>query len=124
MPGIAQIFLGPLQSLLNSLQTERHYRDKNSDEALLAIRSALLQTKKHIELNGPVRDRSKEYELAELWNHASIKARRANIPFASALTEKSRYWEDRELWEEDQVVAKGIKFSQIEEQLENLLSDS
>lgn len=124
MPGIAEVFLSPLQGLLNTLQSERHYRDKNTDEALLAIKSALLRTKKHIELSGSVRDRTKEYELAELWSQASIKARRANIPFANALSEKSRYWEDQEIWAEDQAVAKGIKFSQIEGQLDELLSNS
>ncbi len=124
MPGIAEAFLSPLQGLLNTLQSERHYRDKNTDEALLAIKSALLQTKKHIELSGSARDRAKEYELAELWSQASIKARRANIPFANALSEKSHYWEDQEIWAEDQAVAKGIKFSQIEGQLDELLSNS
>ncbi|RRC97696.1 hypothetical protein EHS89_16070 [Amphritea balenae] len=124
MAGIAEIFLGPLQGLLSTLQSERHYKDKNTDEALLAIKSALLQTKKHIELGGHERDRAKEYELAELWSEASIKARRANIPFADALNEKSRYWEDQEVWEEDQAIAKGIKFSQIEGQLDELLSSS
>lgn len=124
MPGIAEVFLSPLQGLLSRLQSERHYRHKNTDEALLAIKSALLQTKKHIELSGSVRDRAKEYELAELWSQASIKARRANIPFALALDEKSRYWEDQEVWAEDQAVAKGIKFSQIEGQLDDLLSNS
>ncbi|MDB4077459.1 hypothetical protein N9537_06405 [Porticoccaceae bacterium] len=124
MAGIAEVFLGPLQGLLNTLQSERHYKDKNTDEALLAIKAALLQTKKRIELGGPERDRSKEYELAELWSEASIKVRRANIPFAQALSEKSRYWEDQEIWEEDQAIAKGIRFSQLEVQLQELLASS
>ena len=124
MAGIAELFLFPLQGLLNTLQSERHYRDRNTDNALVAIKAALLQTKKHVELGGPERDRSKEYELAQLWSEASIKARRASIPFAEALSEKSRYWKDQEIWEEDQAIAKGIKFSQIESQLDELLTDS
>lgn len=124
MSGIAEVFLSPLQGLLNTLQSERHYKDKNFDDALLAIKSALLETKKHIELSGAQRDRGKEYNLAELWSEASIKARRANIPFADALSEKSRYWEDENIWEEDQVIAKGIKFTQIESQIDELLSRS
>ena len=124
MPGIAELFLSPLQGILSTLQSERHYKNKNFDDALQAIKIALLETKKHIELGGRKRDREKEYYLAKLWSTASIKARRANIPFAEALSEKSRYWEDQNIWEEDQVIAKGIKFSQIEEQIEELQSGS
>ncbi len=64
MSGLAEVFLSPLQGLLNTLQSERHYKDKNFDDALLAIKTALLETKKHIELGGEQRDREKEYELA------------------------------------------------------------
>lgn len=124
MPGIAEVFLSPLQGLLSTLQSERHYKDKNFDEALQAIKTALLETKKHIELGGDNRDREREYYLAGLWSTASIKARRANIPFTEALSEKSRYWEDQNIWEEDQVIAKGIKFSHIEAQIEDLQSSS
>ncbi|PCJ20270.1 MAG: hypothetical protein COA96_15885 [SAR86 cluster bacterium] len=52
MAGIAEIFLSPLQGLLNTLQSERHYKDKNFDEALLAIKVALLQTKNILSLAG------------------------------------------------------------------------
>jgi hypothetical protein len=124
MAGIAELFLSPLQGLLSTLQSERHYRDKNFDDAMLAIRNALLETKKHVELGGPERDRAKEYELAKLWSDASIKARRAGMPFADALSDKSEYWQDQEVWEEDQIIAKGIKFSQIEDQISDLLSSS
>lgn len=121
MAGIAASFLSPLQGLLSTLQNERHYKDKNHDEALLAIQKALLETKQHIELGGPERNRAKEYELAGLWAEASIKARRAHMTFADALSDKSRYWEDQDVWEEDQVIAQGIKFAQIEKQIADLL---
>lgn len=124
MPGIAEVFLSPLQGLLSTLQSERHYKDKNFDEALLAIQTALLETKKHIELEGANRDREKEFELAGLWSEASIRAKRAKIPFAEALSQKSRYWADQNAWEEDQIIAKGIKFPEIEAQIEDLLSSS
>ncbi len=124
MSGLAEIFISPLQGLLNTLQSERHYKNKNCDDALLAIKTALLETKKHIELGGEQRDRKKEYKLAGLWNEASIKAKRAKMPFADTLNMKSHYWEDKNIWEEDQVIAKGIKFDQIEVQIDELLSRS
>ena len=124
MTGIAEIFLSPLQGILSTLQSERHYKDKNFDEALIAIKAALLESKKHVELGGHERDRAKEYDLAMMWADASVKARRANIPIADALSEKSNYWEDQNIWEEDQIVAKGIKFDQIESQIDELLSRS
>jgi hypothetical protein len=124
MTGIADIFLSPLQGFLSTLQNERHYKDKNIDDALIAIQRALIETQRHVELSGPERDRDKEYDLALLWREASIKARRAKIPFAKALSDKSDYWQDQEIWKEDQIVAKGIKFDQINAQINELLSRS
>ena len=124
MPGFAEVFLSPLQGILSTLQSERHYKDRNFDDALLAMKTALLETQKHIELSGTKRDREKEFELAELWSVASIKAKRANIPFAKAISQKSRYWADQNIWEEDQILAKGIKFSDLEAQIDKLLSTS
>lgn len=46
MPGIASVFLAPLQGLLTTFQTERHYKNAKIDEALLAIKKALLESKK------------------------------------------------------------------------------
>ena len=122
MTGIADVFLSPLQGFLNTLQNERHYKNRNFDDALIAIQKALLETQRHVELSGPERDRDKEYDLALLWREASIKARRAEIPFSNVLSDKADYWQDQNIWKEDQVVAKRIKFDEINTQIDKLLS--
>ncbi len=118
---IASVFLAPLQGLLNTLQTERHYQDDKKDEALLAIQKALLETKKYIEISGGDEDRIKEYELAELWSSASIKSRHASEELAARLNDKSRYWSDNIVWSREEVLEKEIDFPSIEKQLNNLL---
>ncbi len=62
MTGIAESFLSPLQGISGILQSERHHKDKSFDDALLAIKAMLLETKKHLELASPERDRAKEYK--------------------------------------------------------------
>ncbi|MBX2870393.1 MAG: hypothetical protein KTR18_17055 [Acidiferrobacterales bacterium] len=124
MSGIVEIFLSPLQGLLNTLQNERHHQNANTDRALIAIKEALISTKRYIELSGEDRDRGTEFDIAMMWNRAAIKARRANMDFADVFDEKAKYWEDKEVWEADKVAAKGIKFSDIEKQLDDLIKRS
>jgi hypothetical protein len=46
MPGIASVFLAPLQGLITTFQTERHYKNAKTDEALLAIKKSTFRIKK------------------------------------------------------------------------------
>jgi len=124
MNGIASIFLGPLQGLLNTFQSERHYKDDKKDEALHAIHTALLETKKYIELSNGVENREKEYELAQLWADASVKSRYASEELMERLRDKSKYWADTIEWSRDEIIEKNIDFESIEKQLDELLSGS
>lgn len=124
MDGMASVFLGPLQGLLNTFQSERHYKDKKKDDALIAIQKALLETKKYVELSGSVDDRAKEYELAQLWVEASIKARHASKELMRRLHDKSKYWADTIEWSSDEILDRRIDFLSIENQLDELLRGS
>jgi hypothetical protein len=43
------VLFGPLQNLLDTFQSERHYTDERRDAALLSINKALIETKRYIE---------------------------------------------------------------------------
>ncbi len=83
-----------------------------------------METKKHIELSGGVENREKEFELAELWAAASVKARHASEELSMRLNDKSKYWWDTIVWSQEQVEEKEIDFPSIEKQLDELLGKS
>ncbi len=121
---VASVFLAPLQKLLNTLQSERHYKDKKKDEALIAIKNALLETKKYIELSQGNEDRKSEYRLAQLWGEASVKARHASKRLAMRLHDKSKYWSDTIEWSREEVLEKQFDFDSIEQSISQLLTGS
>lgn len=121
MNKIASIFLVPLQGLLNTLQSERHYKDHNKDEALKSIHTALLETKKFIELSEGQSNREKEYELAQLWADASVKSRLVSKELCNRLDDKSKYWSDTIEWSREEILEKKIDFDSIELQINTLL---
>jgi hypothetical protein len=124
MGATASIFLAPLQGLLNTFQSERHYRDDKIDEALLSIQKALIRSKQYAEASKGIKcyDRDKEFELSQLWADASVKARYASEDLAQRLHDKSLFWADKIEWSSNEVLDKGIDFDSIEQQIEKLLA--
>lgn len=118
-----EILLSPLQSILDTFQSKKHYQNKNVDSTLLSIKKALLETKKYIETSNETRDRNKEYELSELWVEASIKAKRAKMDWI-ILDKKSKYWEDSNIWSKKRVLDNGIDIPSMEKQIDILLKNS
>jgi hypothetical protein len=103
-----------LLGFLNAKQSERHFKTKEAKEAIIAIKMALLETRKHVEQSDGVRNRDTEYELAELWSDASVKARSLNLELSNRLSNKSKYWGDKIVWSEQEVLEKDIDFDSIE----------
>ncbi len=124
MNGIASVFLGPLQNLLNYLQKDRHHRDAQKDAALHAIEQAIIETERYLEKSGGQKchDREQEFELSKLWSDASIKARHVSSEIAIRLNDKSSYWSDRFEWSADEVIGRGVDLASIRLQVRNLLS--
>lgn len=56
----------------------------------------------------------KEYEIAELWEGASVKVMPANEGITTRLQDKSNFWSDKIEWSWAEVIDKGIDFSAIE----------
>jgi hypothetical protein len=117
------VFLSPLQKLLNTFQSERHYTDEKKDAALLAINNALIETKRYIEESGGAKcfDRKREYDLAGLWAEAATKARHANHDLAFTLQDKSLYWSGKLEWSRGEVLKRKIDLESIHEQVQELL---
>jgi hypothetical protein len=112
------MMFGPLQSLLGTFQSERHYADDKRDAALLAINKALIETKRYIEKSGGANcfDRGEEYNLAQLWAEAATKARYASTALAERLHNKSLYWSEDLKWSSAEVLGRGIDIDSIQAQ--------
>jgi hypothetical protein len=110
-----------LHGLLNNLQSERQFKTREGKEALIAIKKALLETRRHVELSAGVRNRDKEFDIAELWSDASVKARSLNLDLANRLLDKSKYWGDKIVWSEQEILEKEIDFDSIEATLDALM---
>jgi hypothetical protein len=117
--------LGPLQNLLGTFQAERHYRDEKKDAALLAINTALIETKKYIEESEGKKNfsRAREFQLSQLWSEAATKARYANAALALRMQDKSLYWSDQLEWPEDIVSGKEIDIDSIQNTVNDLLKE-
>jgi hypothetical protein len=120
----ASIFLAPLQNLLSTFQTERHYLDNKTDNALVAMQTALIKTKEYLEESKGEKcfDRGQEYELSRLWAEAAVKARHASSELSARLNDKSLYWSDQFEWSAEEVRSRGIELNSLEEQIRKLLS--
>src|SRR5260370_1420334 len=96
----ASVLLAPLQGLLTYFQSNRHVRDERKDAALLAIKKALIESRKYVELSdgGSRLDREKEYVLSQLWAEAAVKARHFGGGLAERLNDKSKYWSEELKW--------------------------
>jgi hypothetical protein len=117
------LLFGPLQDLLGKFQSERHYADEKRDSALLAINTALIETKRYIEAseNAHRIDRDQEYALAQLWAEAATKARYASTQLAERLQNKSLYWAEDFKWSREEVLSKRIDIDSIQGEVLGLL---
>lgn len=117
------VLLAPLQGLLTYFQRDRHVRDEKRDAALLAIKTALIESRKYVELSSGEsgRDREKEYVLAQLWADAAVKARHASQDLAERLNDKSAYWSENLKWSREEVLARRIDFASVEVAVNELL---
>jgi hypothetical protein len=117
------VLFSPLQNLLSTFQSERHYTDDKKDAALLAINKALIETKRYIETSEGTNsfDRDQEYALAQLWAEAATKARYASKQLAESLQNKALYWSEELKWSREEVLSKQIDIDSIQEQVQNLL---
>lgn len=117
------VFLAPLQGLLSWATTNRMHKDKQKDEALLAVNNALIESMKYAETqaNGQPIDRNTEFELAKCWLDASTKVRHVSKELAGRFNDKSLYWSTPVKWSREEVFRKRIDFEAVQRELRQLL---
>ena len=115
--------LNPLQGLLTYFQKDRHVRDDKKDAALLAMKKALIESRKYVEFSEGKNcfDREKEYELAQLWADAAVKVRYASEDLAMRLNDKSAFWSDQFKWSRKEILERRIDFDSVEASINDLL---
>jgi len=91
------------------LQTQRIEKDKNYDDALLAILEAITETQTYLEDDSITkRNRATELRLSKLWNTAAIKIKNLDPQLASELKYKGLYWLDQLNLSRREIYQKGI----------------
>ena len=114
-------FLIAAKDLLETLQKQKIIRDQRLNEALEAIVSAMVDTRKYIEReNTKEKDRLKELDLSKSWRVAAIKMRKIDPNLAAKLQFKSLYWEDAMNLTRKEILEKGIALRQIEDEFKKL----
>jgi BMFP domain-containing protein YqiC len=117
------ILTNALNNFLIYLQNERIAKDKNYDEALLAILEALTETQTYLEDDSNTeRNRVKELELSKLWDTAAIKIRKFDAELADEMKYKGLYWLERLDLSRRELYKKGIALRQIRQKYERLYS--
>ena len=119
----ASILLGPLQNLLSWFQKNRQHHDAQKDAALEAINKALFASMRYSEEQKEPQalDRSREFELAELWANAAAKVRHASEDLSMRLQDKSLYWSKNIKWSREEVLLKRIDFEAVQHEITLLL---
>ena len=119
------LLLGPLQNLLGWFQKNRLHKDAQKDAALESINRALFASMRYAEeqRNSNIEDRSREFELAELWANAAAKVRHASQDLSSRLQDKSIYWTKQMKWSHEEVVRRRIDFEAIQSEIAQLLDN-
>lgn len=117
--------IGPLQNLLGWFQKNRLHKDTQKDAALESINKALFASLRYAEelRNTNSEDRTREFELAELWANAAAKVRHASQNLSSRLQDKSIYWTKQIKWSRDEVVRRRIDFEAIQNEITQLLDN-
>ena len=108
---------------LGLLREGQKSRSAKTDAALIALYKALNQTKPYLDLraNGGERNRDREFEIARIWQDASIPLREIDPKLAERCFIKGGYWMEPETWDDTTIKQKGIAFAQVFESTRELL---
>jgi len=90
---------------------------------LRALYVALTETRAYISEreSGKRRNRKREYQLAELWQSASIPLRTIDKEFAARCFAKGNYWMDPNAWDKKRIEETGIAIDSVLEETRKLL---
>jgi hypothetical protein len=122
-PALAIGIFDRLLTTLGLIRDGKRQRNDKTDQALSMLYVALNETKSYAEYLqiGKRRNRKREYQIARLWDDASIPLRYIDKEFAMRCCEKSNYWMSPQVWTNDQIEKKGITLDQMFKITRNLL---
>jgi len=98
-------------------------RDEKIDKSLKALYKALNETKSYVaSLNeGNARNRQKEYDIAYMWQEASVPIRHIDPDLAYRCFLKGSYWLEPESWSEARLEESRIALDQVLDSIKSLL---
>jgi hypothetical protein len=115
-------FLDGVLNLLTLGGQQKLRRNQEYDEALRAIKNALIETKLYLAdyRRTNVENRETEKMLARLWIDAGVAIRKYDRGFAERCFSKSEYWTNPADWDSTQIREAGIKIERIDEYFRQL----
>ena len=108
-------FAGTMLSLAGVLNGLHGDRRRQKEDVQKAISTAFNNTEKYYALrgHGPERDREREFDLAQQWEHAAILIQAVDDRLANRLALKSRFWREGAAWSDEQIAAAGIQLERV-----------
>jgi hypothetical protein len=98
---VALSIFDKILSVLGLIRDGKKKRSDKIDAALLALYAALWETRGYLRdrQSGKQRNRDREYNIARLWQTASVPLRSIDKEFASRCLTKASFWMEPEIWD-------------------------
>lgn len=112
-----------LKTLLEYFRDERHRREDRADEVLLAIYTAVNETKLYIQdvqRTGKSKP-EREADLSRLWTRAAVPIRRFNEDLADRCLMKGEYWVNPSAWTVERIAQFRIGLDDVFKEAKKLL---
>ncbi|MFA4907481.1 MAG: hypothetical protein WC602_04370 [archaeon] len=108
---------------LGLIREGKKQRTEKIDHALLALYTALSETRAYIadREKGKRRNHQQEFEIARLWHSASIPLRAIDKEFAERCFNKGSYWMEPDTWDKKRIEEKGIAIDAVFDATRKLL---
>jgi hypothetical protein len=119
-------FLDGVLNLLTLGGQQKLRRNQEYDQALTAIKNALIETKLYLAdyRRTNVENRETEKSLARLWIDAGLTIGKYDPGFAERCFSKSEYWTNPGNWDSTQIREAGIKIERIDEYFRQLAREN
>jgi hypothetical protein len=101
-------------------------RSDHEEKTIVAVSKAFHATEKYyatLKKKKKKNDPEKEWELAALWEEASIYLRKYNIELSRRVGIKGHYWRDPSKWSELEVADARIGLDRVKDEVDRLLKN-
>jgi len=117
------IFFDRVLNVLGLIRDGKKQRTDKIEQALLALYAALAETRHYVQerKNGASQDTNKEYQIAALWDKASVPLRAIDKKLAERCFLKGSYWREPNAWDQTKIEQTGIAIDAMFEATRALL---